>query len=443
MRNLSETRGMRPLFIASVLALASFLLLTRQPGVWPASSQALAQDHRALVNAAWTEDKIDLEQLFDSVIDAVNKNFFDQAALSQGIWRGHAQAIRPSVLNSPTAGDAVRQINELLAELGASHTALYTPNDDQYYVLLDILGGGQRNRRFWGSGLYYPGLGVFTHNVDGRNFADSVLEGSPAEKAGLKFGDEILSVDGRPYSPIESFQGKIGKPAELLIRRAANAEPEPLTATAVPIRPMVAFSDATEASARVIERNGNHIGYIHVWELAESSSFGNALHAISGKADSLIIDLRGRVGGNMGVAGRLLQDLDGGNYWGGSYGFTRSPQEPVEPAPKGSFRSRSALLIDQHTRSAGEIMAYGYKRSAFGPIFGTRSAGAVLSAALFPMPGDTVLYLAVSGLEIDGHSLEGTGVAPDYPVERPLPYAHGADPVLEAAANFLSHTVTK
>jgi carboxyl-terminal processing protease len=438
---------MRPRFIALALALSAFLAFAHRPSVGPASSQPLAQDRRAPVNAEWAEDKIDLVQLFDAVIDTVNKSFFDKAALNQGNWQGRAQAIRPSVLNSPTIGDVVRQINELLGELGASHTALYTPNDYQYYILMDVL---EHQGRFWGSGPYYPGLGVFTRNVDGRDFVDGVLEGSPADKAGLKFGDEILSVNGEPYSPINAFRGKIGTTAELLIRRTASAEPERLTAPIIPIRPVKAFSDATEASARVLERNGRRIGYIHVWALAESISFETALSELRAMTergtrplDSLIVDLRGRVGGNMGVAGELLQGLDGPSYWGDSNFFTRSTDQIEEPPARPSFRSHSALLIDAQTRSAGEIMAYGYKRSAFGPVFGTPSAGAVLSGALFPMPGDLFLYLAVKGVEIDGHRLEGTGVAPDYLVERPLPYAHGADPVLEAAADFLSRPERK
>jgi carboxyl-terminal processing protease len=359
-------------------------------------------------------------------------------------------SLRPLVIDSPSIGDAVRQINQLLAEIGASHTALYTPNDYEYYILLDVLGVYLSNsttrdlmhQRFWGSGPYYAGIGVFTRNVDGRNFADGVLEGSPAEKAGLKFGDEILSVDGRPYRPIQAFRDKIGATAELMVRRTANAGPERLTATVIPIRPVQAFSDATEASTRIIERNGSRIGYVHVWALAESNSFANAIRkfdpvtiaakrrcantfgscvpivgevlGITGElpkpVDSLIVDLRGRVGGNIAVAGQLLQQLDGGSYWGGSR--SALPAATVTQSASASFRGRSGLLIDSHTRSAAEIMAYGYKRSAFGPLFGTQTAGAVLSGALHRVPGDMVLYLAVAGHEIDGHHLEGTGVTP-------------------------------
>jgi carboxyl-terminal processing protease len=109
-----------------------------------------------------------------------------------------------------------------------------------------------------------------------------------------------------------------------------------------------------------------------------------------------------------------------------------------------SFRGRSALLIDHHTRSAAEIMAYGYKRSAFGPVIGTPSAGAVVSGALVVMPGDLLLYVAVEGNEFDGgHRLEGTGVMPDHRVERPLSYAGGADPVLDAALELLAKQKAK
>jgi carboxyl-terminal processing protease len=54
------------------------------------------------------------------------------------------------------------------------------------------------------------------------------------------------------------------------------------------------------------------------------------------------------------------------------------------------------------------------------------------------MPGGLVLYTAVVSHEFDGKPLEGVGVAPDIRIERPLPYAAGADPVLDAAVTHLT-----
>ncbi len=95
------------------------------------------------------------------------------------------------------------------------------------------------------------------------------------------------------------------------------------------------------------------------------------------------------------------------------------------------------ILIDHQTRSAGEIVAHGYKRSGFGAVFGTPTAGAVTSGTPIAMPGGFMLYVAATKLAFDGESLEGVGVKPDHRVERPLPYAAGADPVLDAAVEFL------
>jgi len=102
------------------------------------------------------------------------------------------------------------------------------------------------------------------------------------------------------------------------------------------------------------------------------------------------------------------------------------------------FHGRSVALIDGNTRSAGEILAYGFTRSGFGPLIGTPTAGAVSAGATHVMPGDLLLYVAVSGLELDGQHLEGAGVTPDHLVQRPLPYAAGADPVLDAAIELLT-----
>ena len=144
----------------------------------------------------WGRQSVDLAKLYDAVVDTVEQRFFNDALLKQLNWRGRANAARASVLAATTAEDAVRQINALLAELKTSHTALFTPQDYEYYILPDIIGLDPSrtelmSRRFWGSGPYYPGIGVFTRQIDGHHFVDGLLEGSPAERAGLRYGDEI------------------------------------------------------------------------------------------------------------------------------------------------------------------------------------------------------------------------------------------------------------
>src|SRR5690606_30937047 len=101
-----------------------------------------------------------------------------------------------------------------------------------------------------------------------------------------------------------------------------------------------------------------------------------------------------------------------------------------------ALRGRTAVLIDHHTRSTAELFVHSYRRERQGPLIGTRTAGAVSAGRGYAMPGGNLLYLAVTGLEVDGEVLEGVGVAPDIEVARPVPYANGADPVLEAAVDY-------
>ena len=292
----------------------------------------------------------ELARLFDAVVETIEKKFFDETLLKRLDWRARANAVRPSVLSAAGTEDAARRINALLSELNTSHTALYTPDDYQYYILLDVLRGDWEtvdlvSRRFWGSGPYYPGIGAFTRQVEDRHFVDGILEGSPAERAGLKYGDEILTVDAMPYSPIAAFRGKIGATVELEIRRHSNAAPRRLQVSVIPIRPTSAFAAATEASARIIERDDCRIGYVHIWSSNESNTFKAALaklepqsimadrlrakgisiipNTLSGTdlqipkpLDFLIVDMRGRVGGNIAVAGQYLDLLDRAElYW--------------------------------------------------------------------------------------------------------------------------------
>src|SRR5262249_16763916 len=128
----------------------------------PHGQAAQEQTRSVDLETPWGRQNVDLAKLYEAVVDTVEQRFFNDALLKQLNWRGRASAVRGSVLAATTAGDAVRQITALLAELKTSHTALFTPQDYEYYILPDIIGLDPNRtelmaRRFWGSGPYYPG----------------------------------------------------------------------------------------------------------------------------------------------------------------------------------------------------------------------------------------------------------------------------------------------
>jgi carboxyl-terminal processing protease len=439
--------------IAAVVALIPFLAFT------PASrAEVPAVAARSETSAS---ERVDPAKLFDAVVDTIERRFVDTDMLKALDWPARAAAVRPAVVAAATVEEAVDLIKKLLAELKLSHTEFTTPDEYRYYITLDAFSEYSSAANFivdsfWGNGPYYPGIGIFTAMVDGRHFIDGVLEGSPADKAGLKFGDEVVAVDGKPYSPIAAFHGRIGTVAEVAIRRTRDGEIQGVRVPVIPVQPSTAFTDATKTSARVIARDGRRIGYIHIWSMKEARTFRAALASIDphfarrdagNSLDGLIIDMRGRVGGNMRAAGEVLDMVGTAQkpYWGERRSTVRKDVPPTSYPPwratvrdGPTFGGRTVLLIDHQTRSAGEILAFGYKRSLFGLVIGTRTAGAVTGGSLFPMPGGFLLLVAVDAMEFDGKPLEGTGVEPDIRIERPLPYAAGADPVLDAAIAHLA-----
>ncbi len=392
----------------------------------------------------------DFGRILDAVTEAIQKNFWDKQRLAAVDWPNLAAEARKDIVAAPNLEEAAHRVNALLGKLRMSHTGFLTPDDIDYYILLSVFGGAgmpteQFDGMFWGAGVTYAGIGHFSARIDGRDFVDLLLEGSPAARAGLKVGDEIVAVDGAPHHQIRSFRGKVGSEVRIGVRRTRDGPVETVPVKVMAIAPLHAFREATRASARIIERDGRRIGYVHVWASVGDES-GNALQSAMHKLgvsaqperskrgagrqddlpplDGLIVDMRGKIGGTATTAARYLDLLD--------------PRGPLlVPRNKGrssaSLRGRTAVLIDHHTRSTAELFVHAYKREKQGPLVGTRTAGAVSAARAFAMPGGNLLYVAVSGLEVDGDVLEGPGVAPDVEVARPLPYAQGADPVLDAA----------
>jgi carboxyl-terminal processing protease len=405
----------------------------------------------------------DFDPLFNAVVERVGKSFWDKDGLASADWERQAQLARPGIVEAPTLEEASRRINALLGKLKTSHTGLLTPDDQDYYNLLDVFSGsrgGKKLAKQFPSGVHYAGIGIFSVQIDGRHFVDAVLEGSPAEHAGIKVGDEVVNVGGAPFHPVRSFRGRIGQEATLAIRRTRDGPIEMVRCDVVRIAPLSLFNEATLASARVIERDGRRIGYVHVWASfgdQSAQSFKAALAKLNVEGgvarpeksevsdqddgvptvilaplDALIIDMRGKIGGTGTTAARYLDVIDPR----GPRVRSRNKRDRAQMTV--SLRGRTALLIDHHTRSTAELFVHAYRRERQGPLIGTPTAGAVSAAAAFAMPGGNLLYLAVTGLEVDGEVLEGQGVAPDIDVQRSLPYSKGVDPVLDVAVAELA-----
>jgi carboxyl-terminal processing protease len=375
--------------------------------------------------------------VFDEVWRLVDQHFYDRDFRGHD-WKALRDRYRPLAESAPDAEAQAKVISDMLAELGASHTARYRQNDPAYYQLVDIFAGSLRRelRALFPNGVGYPGIGLFTRKIDDKLFVSGTIAGLPAEKAGILVGDEIVDVDGKPFAAVESFEGKAGQTVTMHVRRAAGGAILPIAIKPVWIEPADDFESAMSDGARIIENGGKKIGYVRIWSYA-GSRYQDRLEALLvGKladADALIWDLRD------GWGGAQPYYLDIFSKLGPTMALTDrgGDQEFVNV----KWRKPVALLINGGSRSGKEVLAYGFKKYQVGEVIGTRTAGALLAGRAYLLNDDSLLLLAVNDVAVDGERLERVGVAPTIEVPFPLEYAAGKDPQIDKAVEVLTRQI--
>jgi carboxyl-terminal processing protease len=409
-----------------ILALAAMGAL----GAWPASAETASQSAEAALKSNQAD--------FDQVWEFVRDRFYDPH-LNGLDWQEERARFGPQAASARSREDVAAVINAMLAKLGASHTHFYTPDDPAYYQLADIFVFALEHRgleRVFPRGdVSYPGIGMFTDaDSQGRTFVTGAIEGAPAHEAGVLLGDEIVSVDDRPFHPVDSFRGKVGQPVSLQIRRTSGATPIAIRISPADLHPNEMFLQGLKASARVIASGAAKIGYVRVWSYA-SRRIQSALEDLMSEgplkdADALVWDLRG------GWGGAQPEYLDLFNPRAPTMKITGRNGETGFVDVK--WRKPVAMLINEGTRSGKEVLAYGFKEYRLGELIGHRTEGAVLAATAFLIGDDGLLLLAVEDVLVDGKRLEGVGVTPTIEVPFDWRYAAGGDPQLDRAVQVLA-----
>jgi carboxyl-terminal processing protease len=349
------------------------------------------------------------------VVELVREQFFDARVAE--VWTGkHRHFAREA---RDDAGFKVLA-NRALAELATSHTGYFDRHDPEYYGLLAIFAPALKLPRVeWDS----PGADITPEDV-----VRSIFAGGPADEAGLRRGDRLLSADGKPFHRVDSFQGRTGQTITLRVQRQARGEP--LAIRLIPRRtePRKEWLDAQVAGTRLIAVGTRKVGYAPMFSCS-GEEFQAALHQALGKglrqADALVIDFRDGWGGcDPSFVNLFTRQAPALTF------VDRGGQERVVDD---QWRKPVVLLINGGSRSGKEAVAAAMKRHRLATLVGSRTTGAVVGGRCFPLADESLLYLAVSDVRVDGERLEGVGVAPDITVPDRLLFSDGRDPQLEKA----------
>jgi carboxyl-terminal processing protease len=324
---------------------------------------------------------------------------------------------------------------ELVASLGNGHTQFV-------------------DRQLFAAPWLYTGLGV--RYVGGRWVVfDSQTEG-------VRRGDEILAVDGRPVE--EFFKEKrryIAASDERAARRKlfahAHLLPERFTLTLdggrrVTVDRRARPADEPEAQTEGRWLKQNEVAYIKIPSFGQPRFQEGALRFVRefASARALIIDVRGNGGGN--TPGGLVRALMTKPYrrwtestpqtlavlkYRGDYaddtmmswsGGTSEPDNPV-------FKGRLVILADGGCGSACEDFVMPFKDNGRATVVGETTAGSTGQPYIYDF-GDGMILLVSSVREYfpDGAEFEGVGIRPD--IEVPLTAEEiksGADSALARA----------
>jgi carboxyl-terminal processing protease len=335
----------------------------------------------------------DFLKVFDEVVELVNTKFYDTNF--NGVnWMEISQQYRKKIAvaslrsNHEDRRACYNLINEMLATLKVSHTHLYSQDDPWYYIFKSVF----TRVVDYSDRIEYPQIGIFTQKIGEDYFIRAILEGSAAEKAGLKRGDRIISADGEPFSPVNSFRGnnpltpvisgEKGENVTLLIQRQKEQTPIQIQVTPEEMDAQEAFALACMKSIKVIPIDNKKIGYIHIWggiieDITDAFERGLVQLNQAG-CQGLILDIRDGIGG---YSYQYFDPLQRSNLPSVTVIDREGKKRPGVP----KWEKPIVLLINDGVRSGKEIFAYAMKKSKRATLVGSTTAGEVAAGAGFPL----------------------------------------------------------
>ncbi|BAY16369.1 peptidase [Anabaenopsis circularis NIES-21] len=369
------------------------------------------------------------QKLVSEVWRIVNRSYLDETFNHQN-WA----AVRQKALEKPLTSTeaAYTAIQSMLKSLDDPFTRFLDP---EQYRSLQVNTSGE---------LTGVGLQIALNPHTGQLEVVSPIEGSPADKAGIKPRDRILKIEGFSTENLTldeaaaRMRGPIGSLVTLLIEREGEASREvSIMRDHIELNPVIAQLRTSP--------QGTSIGYLRLTQFNANASteLAHAINSLEKKgAAAYILDLRNNPGGLLQAGIEIARLwLDSGTI---VYTVNRQGiQGSFEAFGPSLTKDPLVILVNQGTASASEILAGALQDNGRAKLVGETTFGKGLIQSLFELSDGAGLAVTIAKYETPQHrDINKLGIKPDQVVtQQPITreqIATEADLQYQAAVEILA-----
>lgn len=272
----------------------------------------------------------------------------------------------------------------------------------------------------------YGGVGIIVSEERGKVIVVSPIEGTPADKAGIKSGDEILSIDGKSIKELkgnqalDSMRGKPGSTLKLEVKRKD-------------VKEVLQFSLIREIiklkSVRGKALSGE-IYYSRISSFQEESAdeLKEFLETNKSKANGLILDLRDNPGGLLDQAVKISDLFIDSGIIVSTVGRDPKRIEREFAVKRGTFDEfPMVVLVNGGSASASEIVSGALQDHKRALVMGEKTFGKGSVQTLLSLPDGSGLKVTVARYftPLD-RTIQAKGITPDIIVPELKPSASPA-----------------
>ncbi len=261
----------------------------------------------------------------------------------------------------------------------------------------------------------YDGIGVeLLQQKDNTLKVISPIDETPAARAGIRAGDTIIAIDGKPIATIEAMEplrGKPGTKVTLTLVREGRDKPFDVTVTRETIR-------VASVRSRMLEPG---YGYVRIatFQADTGNDFHKQVEALKAKAGGklrgLVLDLRSNPGGLLTAAVQVADDLLDKGVIVSTRGRIAISDAKFEATPGDVLGGAPVVvLVDAGSASASEVLAGALRDNNRVRVIGSRTFGKGSVQTVLPLDnGDSVKLTTARYYTPSGRSIQASGIVPD------------------------------